>query len=81
MDEMIWETFLPFLFLGKYKNISPIVVTLITMTVKKSGLGLLNPVISANKKYTSFQCAIKKLIQAVMEEGVFSNANHLLDLR
>ena len=46
------------------------------MLVKKSGLGLLNPVTSENKKYLSFQRAIK-----VMEEGAFYNDDHLMALR
>ena len=44
VEKIIWETFLPCLFLGKRKTFSPIVGDLITIPVKKSGLGLLNPV-------------------------------------
>ena len=51
------------------------------MPVKKSGLGLLNPVTSANKKYLSLERASTELIRAVIVESVFSNANCLLALR
>ena len=47
VEKMIQETFLPRLFIGKKKNLSPIVGALSTMQVKKYGLGLLNPVTSA----------------------------------
>ena len=48
---------------------------------KKSGLGLLNTVTSANKKYPSSQCENKELIPAVTGEGKFFNAYHLLAIR
>ena len=48
------------------------------MPVKKSGLGLLNPVTSTNKKYLSVQRASTELIWSVTGEGAFYNANHLL---
>ena len=51
------------------------------MPVKKSGLGLLNPVTSANKKYPSLQWASTELIQDVKGRGELSNADHLLSLR
>ena len=47
------------------------------MPVKKSGLGLLNPITSVNDKCLSFQRARADL----MGEGAFSNANRLLALR
>ena len=78
---MIQETFLPCIFFGKTKYLFPIVVYLTTMPVKKSGLGLLNPVTSANDKYLSFQKASTKFIQDVMRGGAFSGANHLLVFR
>ena len=78
---MIWETFLPHLFFGNSKYLSPIVGDLSTTTVNKSSLGLLNPVTSANKKYLSLQCASTKFIRAVTGEGTFSNSYHLLALK
>ena len=51
------------------------------LTVKKYALGLLNPVKHAEVKYPSLLREIRKLIQAVTEEGKFSNANHLLVIR
>ena len=46
VEKIIRETFLPRLFFGKKKTLSPIVGDLSTMLVKKYGLGLLNPVTS-----------------------------------
>ena len=51
------------------------------MPAKKYGLVLLNPVMSANEKYLSSQHTSTHLIQSVMGEGEFSNADHLLALR
>ena len=50
------------------------------MPVKKSGLGLLNPVMSAKEKYISSQRGSAELIWAVTGEGALSNADHLLAL-
>ena len=44
---MIWETFLPRLFLGNTKTLPPIVRTLSTMPINMAGLGLLNIITSA----------------------------------
>ena len=46
VEKMIRENFLPRLFLGKTKTLSPIVGVLSTMQFKKAVLGLLNPVTS-----------------------------------
>ena len=51
------------------------------MTVKKSGLVILNPVTPANKKCLSSQRESAELIWAVTGGGTFSNADHLLALR
>ena len=51
------------------------------MSVKKSGLGLLNIMASTNKKCLSLKRASTEFIQAVTGEGVFYNADHLLVLR
>ena len=53
VDKMIRETFLPRLFSGKTKTLSPIVGALSTIPVNKFGLGLLNPVTSSQEKYLS----------------------------
>ena len=47
VQKIIRETFLPHLFFRKTKILSPIVGDQSTMPVKKSGLGLLNPVTSS----------------------------------
>ena len=78
---MIWETFLPRIFFGKTKLILLIIGALSTMLVKKSGLGLLNPVMSVNYKYLSYQRARAELIWAVTGVGAFSNNDQLLALR
>ena len=64
--KMIQETILPFLFFVKSKSLSPIVGTLSKMRVKKSGMGLLNPVVWLNEQCLSLQHAITELIWAVM---------------
>ena len=51
------------------------------MTVKKSGLGLQDPVKSANNKYPSLIRARSKLIGAVTGERVFSIDDQILALR
>ena len=68
------------IFLQKVESFSPIVGNLSAMTVNKTGLVLLNPVKSVNKKYLSFQGESTYLIQAMTGEGAFSNASHLLAL-
>ena len=50
------------------------------MIVKKSGLGILNPVASAQENYLSSIWWIMELVQAVTGGGVFSNADHLRTL-
>ena len=55
--DKLFREFLPRLFFGKSKSLSPIVGTLSKILVKKSGLGLLIPVTSANEKYLGFKCA------------------------
>ena len=74
---MIWETFLPRLFFGNMKTLSPIVGTLSAMPIKVAGLDLLNPVASAKEKYLSSQRGSAELIRSVTWGGSFSNANHL----
>ena len=49
-------------FFGKTESLSPIVGTLSTMLVKKSVLGVLNMVMSANNKCLSYQSARTDLI-------------------
>ena len=50
------------------------------MPVKKPGLGILNPVASAQEKYFISQQGIVELTRAVMGGGAFSNADYLLTL-
>ena len=51
VEKMICEIFLPRIFYGKTKTLSPVVGALSKIPVKKSGLGLLNPVTSDQEKY------------------------------
>ena len=74
---MIREPFLPRIFFRKKKTLSPVVGALSTMTVRKSGLGLLNPVTSAQEKYLISTGGSAELVQAVTGGGEFYNANHL----
>ena len=50
VEKMICKTFLPRIFFRKTKTLSPVVGALSTMPVKKSGLGLLNPLTSDQGK-------------------------------
>ena len=50
------------------------------MLVRKSRLGLLNPVTLAQEKYLSSQWGSMWLVWAVTQGGAFSNANHLRTL-
>ena len=77
---MICETFLPRLLFGKTKTLSPVVGALITMLFSKAGLGLLNPVMSAQEKYLSSTRESVELILLVTGREVFSNVDHLQTL-
>ena len=50
VEKILQENLLPCLFFGKSKYLPPIIGTLSMMTVKRAGLGLQDPVISANNK-------------------------------
>ena len=63
VEKIIWETFLPSLFFGKIKTLSPIVGNISMMPIKVDGHGLLNPVTSAKEKYLSSQWESGKLIR------------------
>ena len=80
VEKMIQDNFLPHLFFGNTKTLSPIVGALSTMLVMKYGMGLLNPVTSAQEKYLTYQRGSAELIWAVTGGGEFSNANHLRTL-
>ena len=66
-EKMIQEMFLPHLFFGKTRTLSPVVGALSTMPAKKAGLGLLNPVTSEKEKYLSYQRGSAELVWAVTE--------------
>ena len=70
-------TILPRLFFGKPKTLPPIVVTLITLSVKKAGLNLKNLETSAAEKYKSLLHASYELIFAVTGETDFPTNDHL----
>ena len=77
---MIRGTFSPRLFFVKTKTLSPIVGALSKMPVKKSGLGILNPVMSAQEKYLRSQRGSAELVQDVKGGGSFFNSSHLWNL-
>ena len=54
--------------------------SLSTMPVKKSGLGLLNPVTSSKEKYLRSQRGSAEIVWGVTRGGAFSNADHLRNL-
>ena len=76
-EKMIQETFLPCLLLRRTKTLSPIVGSLSMMTVKKSGLGFLNPVTSAQEKYLISQRGSTELVWAVTGGEALSNTDNL----
>ena len=59
---------LPCFFFGKLKYLPPIIVTLGTVQVKKSGPGLQNPVTSDYEKFLIQQRASLEFIRATMVE-------------
>ena len=77
VEKIIQKILLPRLFFGNTKTLSPIVGALGTMPIKLSGLGLLNPVISANYNCQFSQWGSVELIRAVTGGGAFYNTNHL----
>ena len=79
-EKMIRGTFLPRLFFRNTKTLSPVIGAIITMKVKKSRLGLLNPVTPSQEKYLISQRGSTELVQAVTGGGAFSNVNHLRTL-
>ena len=66
VEDILWETFLPRLFFGKSKSISPLMGTLSTIPAKKISLGLQEPSTPPNKKYLSLLCTSSNLIGAVI---------------
>ena len=66
--KLLWETFFLCLFFGKYKSLPPIVGTLSTMPVNKSGMVPQYMVTSSNNKYLSLICASCNLIGSVKGE-------------
>ena len=53
VEKVICETFLPRLFFGNTKTLSPVIGALIKVLVSKAGLGFLNPVTSDQENYLS----------------------------
>ena len=64
-------------FLLKIENRPPILGALSTLPVKKSGMGLHNPVTPAQEKYNRSLCASDWLIGAVKGKQMFSTADHI----
>ena len=77
---MIQETFLPRIFFGKTKTLSPIVGYLSAMPVNKAVLGILNPVTSSQEKSLRSQQGSMELVQDMTRGGELSNADHLRTL-
>ena len=75
------EKNLPCLFFRKLKTLLPIVGAPSKFPVKEDGLGLKNPITSANEKYNSSLFAISELIGAVKGERDFSTANHIRSVK
>ena len=77
VKKLLWETFLPRLFIVKSKYLPPIVESLSTILDKKSGLGLQNMVTSANERILSLKRASTELIRDGMGESEFSIADNV----
>ena len=71
MERLLWGIFLPRLLSGKYKYVTPLIVSLSMIPVKNARMGLHNPVMSADKTFLGPKCAGTKLILVVTGEGDF----------
>ena len=80
-EKLIWEIFLPCLFFRKSKSLLSIVRTLSRMPVKKSGLGIQDPVTFSNNKLLSYLRASSNLIGSVTVASGFSTSDCLLGIR
>ena len=69
--KVLWETYLPLIFFGKPKTLSPIVGALSKFPVKKSRMVQHNPVTSEKDKYASSLRAIGGLIGGVKGDRFF----------
>ena len=81
VENILQEIFLPRIFFGKPKSLSPIVGTLSMLPVNKSGICLQYPVTSANKKCLILLRTSSYLIGAFIGEIEFSTTYHLLEIR
>ena len=68
---------MPRLLFGKFKTLPSVVGALSTFLVKKYGLVLNNPVISARENFTSLLLASCEFICAVIGKWGFSTADHV----
>ena len=75
------ENVLSCIFFGISKTLSTAVGSLSKLPVNKSGMGLQNPEKWSEDKYTSFLCAIYKLIGAVTCETEFSTADRIWSVK
>ena len=69
--KVLLENFLPYLFFGNLKTLTPVVGSISTLPVNKASMGLQNPVKSESDKYIRLQCARYELIGAVTGEREF----------
>ena len=67
--------------LWKYPTPPPTLVTLSTIPINKSGLGIQNPLISAHKIFEILQCTSVELMNVVTRKSEFSSANHVRAVR
>ena len=61
-EKILQETFLPCLFFGESKSLTPLIGTLSTMPVKKDSLGFQNTVTSVNENFLRLRCARMDLV-------------------
>ena len=74
---IIRETFLLLIIFENAKTLSPIMVYLSKIPVKKSGLGILNMVKPAQEKNLFSHWGSSELVRDVTVNGELSNADHL----
>ena len=77
LGKVVQENFSPRLFFGRLKTLPPVVGDLSKFLVKKSGLGLQNPVTSSIDKYKISLCESCNLIGTFTGKRVFSTADHI----
>ena len=81
LEKFLQKNFCPCLFFGKPKTLPPTIGALSTLLENKSGLGLQNPVTSANEKYNSLLRTSCKMSSSVKGERYFSTNDYIWSVK